>query len=153
MKKIAVVTNWILLALFGVAFITLLVRSPGQGGFGSLLPLLPYATALLALKSAPSRALSGIGILFNALLIVVGLVGLVAAVTDMAAQPLVAGLASVVFILPSALNCLLLKWSWDRACAMAQSANKRLQATRRFLRFGGHPDLTVRSVRDAKTRT
>lgn len=130
MKKIALVTNWVLLALFGVAFITLLVRYPGRGGFGSLMPLLPYATALLAFKSAPSRALAGIGILFNALLIVVGLVGLVAALTGLAAQPLVAGVASVVFILPSTLNCLLLKWSWDRARATAQGANKRLQATR-----------------------
>jgi hypothetical protein len=42
----------------------------------------------------------------------------------------VAGVASVILILPSALNCLLLKWSWDRARALAQGANKRLQATR-----------------------
>lgn len=116
------VTNWMLLALFGVAFIVLIVRYPGRGGFGSLMPLLPYATALLAFKSAPNRALAGIGIFFNALLVVVGLVGLFAAFTGLAAQPLVAGVASAIVILPSALNCLLLKWSWDRARAISQRA-------------------------------
>lgn len=31
--------------------------------------------------------------------------------------------------------------------------NKQLQRTGRFLRFGGHPELTVQECRDAKTRT
>ena len=43
-------------------------------------------------------------------------------------------------------HCHLPKWT-------ESTANNAFQRTRRFLRFSGHPDLTVRSVRDAKTRT
>jgi hypothetical protein len=31
--------------------------------------------------------------------------------------------------------------------------NKQLQRTGRFLRFSGHPELTVQECRNAKTRT
>ena len=129
MKRIAVVTNWILLALAGAAFMTLLVRYPGLGGFATLMPLFPYATALLAFKSAPNRALAGIGILFNALVIAVGMFALHEAIGGNTERPLVVGLVSAVCILPSALNCLLLKWSWDRARVIARRANKSLEAT------------------------
>ena len=130
MKKTAIVINWVMLALFGVAFFVLLVRFPARSGIGSLFPLLPYATALLAFKSAPNRRIAGVGIFINALLVVGGTVGLAASVAGKTDEPMVTGIVSVLLLAPAALNWLLLKWTWDRARAAAQSANKRLQATR-----------------------
>lgn len=55
-----------------------------------------------------------------------------------AEQQLAAGLLSVVFILPSALNVLLLVWSWNRASATALGDSKRLQVTHAEPRGPGH---------------
>jgi hypothetical protein len=128
MKKIALVLNWVMLALFGVAFIILLTRFPGRGGISSLFPLLPWATALLAYKSAPSRGLAVVGIFFNGFIVVAAVLGLVASLMGRPAHPFVAGLVCLLLLVPAILNCILLNWSWNRARAL--SANKRMQATR-----------------------
>ena len=130
MKKTAIVINWVMLALFGVAFIVLMVRFPSRSGIGTFIPLLPYATALLAFKSVANRGIAGTSIFFNALVVVGGVIGLVASVTGKTDEPVVAGIVSVLLLAPAALNCLLLKWTWDRARVAAQSANELLQATR-----------------------
>ena len=43
--------------------------------------------------------------------------------------------------------------STRKRMAPLQLANNRVEPARLFLRSSGHPDLTVRSVKDAKTRT
>lgn len=118
MKKTATLLNWLFLALFGLSFIVTLVKAPSTAGFGVLMPLLPFATALIAFKSAPNRALAGLGMFFNAILIAAGSVGLFTAFTLRAAEAIFLVIASLVLIVPCALNFLLLKWSWDRARAL-----------------------------------
>ncbi|MBL8269860.1 hypothetical protein [Steroidobacter sp.] len=118
MKKTATVLNWIFLALFGLSFVVTLVKAPGTAGFGVLMPLLPFATALIAFKSAPNRALAGLGMFFNAVLVAAGGVGLYTAFTLGAKEAIFLVIASLILILPCALNFLLLKWSWDRARAL-----------------------------------
>ena len=130
MKRLAVAINWGLLALFGVAFMVVLVRYPGMGGAGTLMLLLPYGSALLAFKSQPNRGIAGIGLLLNSLVVAFCAVGLVLSFTGRVEEPIKATIGAVLFSIPSLLNWILLKWTWDRARAHSRSANERSQATR-----------------------
>lgn len=126
MKKIAVVTNWVLLAFFGCGCVVIMLQHPRLNYLPCLLVLLPYATALSALKFAPNRALAGVGLFFNAWWVIGGVAGLVLAIIDPPFDQIaVICVVCPFMILPSSLNCLVLKRSWDQA-----RANKSLQATR-----------------------
>lgn len=85
---------------------------PEEVGFATLLPLLyglPYATALVALRFLDNRVAVGLAILFNGLLVVGELAHFVVSVALGGADPL-AGVTSLMFVVPAALNCLMLPW-------------------------------------------
>ena len=127
MKKIAVVLNWVMLGLFGIALVGLGVQYPGAVVGSSLFLLLPYALALLALSSRANRVLIGCGIFFNGLMALVG-VGYVLLGLGMG-EGVKALLAAVILLPPLFMNCVVLTQVWGEARA-AGVANKRLQATR-----------------------
>ena len=127
MKKTAVVLNWVMLGLFGIAFVGLGIQYPGAVIGSSLFLLLPYAAALLALRSRPNRVLIGSSIFLNVLMALVGFVYVLLGLgMGEAAKAL---LVAVILLPPPVVNCLVLKWAWGGARA-AGDANKRLQATR-----------------------
>jgi hypothetical protein len=127
MKKTAVVLNWVMLGLFGIALVGLGVQYPGAVVGSSLLLLLPYALALLALRSRANRVLIGCGIFFNAFMALIGVVYVLLCFgTGQGAKAL---LAAVILLPPLFINCMVLKRAWDEARA-AEVANNRLQATR-----------------------
>jgi hypothetical protein len=126
MKKTAVVLNWMMLGLFGIALVGLGVQYPGAFVGGSLLLLLPYATALLALKSRPNKVLIGCSICFNGLMVLVSVVYVLLGLEMREAAK--ALLAPVILLPPLFMNCVVLKWAWSGAHA-AEDANNRLPAT------------------------
>lgn len=127
MRKIAVVANWVMLAVLGISVVMLLVRYPARGGIAGVLPLLPYALALLAFNSAPNRALAGTGIFCNGALVVFGVIMIGGMAFGRMEEPWIVAVVAAVIILVSALNCLLLKWSWDRALTIARRAKQQPQ--------------------------
>jgi hypothetical protein len=113
MKKIAVALNWMMIGLFGVAFIGLGVQYPDKGVGNGLILLLPYASALLALKSRPRRVLIGSGILLNVLVAVVSVVYVWLGVEmGNVVKAIVAG---VLLLSPPIVNCVVLKRAWGEA--------------------------------------
>jgi hypothetical protein len=128
MKKTAIVLNWLMLGLLGVSFLGLGIQYPGAVGGSGVLILAPYAAALLAFLSGPNRVLIGGGIFLNAVMFLFCLayVGL----GLFLGQSAIAIVVALILLPPPVLNCLVLKWGWDRARVLAQDANKRLQATR-----------------------
>jgi hypothetical protein len=127
MKKTAVVLNWVMLGLFGIALIGLGVQYPGAVVGSSLLLLLPYALALLALRSRANKVLIGCSIFFNGLMALVGVVYVLLGFgMEEGAKAL---LAAVILLPPLFMNCAVLKRAWGEARA-AGVANNRLQATR-----------------------
>jgi hypothetical protein len=127
MKKIAVVLNWVMLGLFGIALIGLGVQYPGTVVGSSLLLLLPYALALLALRSRVCRVLIGCSIFFNGLMALLGVVYVLLGLGMGAGAK--ALLAAVILLPPLFINCVVLKRAWGEAGA-PDVANNRLQATR-----------------------
>jgi hypothetical protein len=127
MKRIAVVLNWVMLGLFGITLIGLGVQYPGAVVGSSFLFLLPYALALVALRSRANSFLIGGSIVFNGLMAVVGVVYVLLGFGMGAGAK--AFLAAVIRLPPLRLNCVVLKRAWDEASA-AGDANNRLQATR-----------------------
>lgn len=123
MKKIAVVLNWVMLGLFGVAFIGRGIQYPGTVGGSALFLLLPYASALLALKSRPNRVLIGGGILLNGLIAVVGVVYVLLGVGmgQVVKAILVGGL---LLLPPPILNCVVLKRAWGVAHATEEETRE-----------------------------
>jgi hypothetical protein len=115
MKRIAVVLNWVMLGLFGITLIGLGVQYPGAVGGSSLLLLLPYALALLALKSRANDFLIGGSIVFNGLMAVVGVVYVLFGFGMGAGAK--ALLAAVILFPPLFLNCVILKRAWDETRA------------------------------------
>jgi hypothetical protein len=127
-KKTAKVLNWLMLTLFGVTFIGLSVQYPGAVSGSFILLLLPYASALLAFNTKPNQVLNGGAIFLNALMVVISIAYLV---IGMRSGQSLNVLVAAVLLLPSpVLNCVVLKWAWDRGRALAKNANKRLQSTR-----------------------
>lgn len=128
MKRTAIVLNWVMLGVFGIAFLALGIQHSGAVGGGSLLILAPYAAALLALLSAQRGVLIGGSLFLNAMMVVICV-----AYTGFGfyvGEPAKAIVAMLILLPSPALNCLVLKWAWDRTRALAQDANKRLQVTR-----------------------
>jgi hypothetical protein len=127
MKKTAIVLNWVMLGLFGIALLGLCVQYPGAVVGSSLFLLLPYAAALLALRSRANEVLIGCSVFFNGLMALVGVVYvLIGLGMGEVAKAL---LAAVILLPPLFVNCVVLKRVWDGARA-AGEANNRLQATR-----------------------
>jgi hypothetical protein len=126
MKKTAVVLNWVMLGLFGIALIGLGVQYPGAVVGSSLLLLLPYALALFALRSRANKILIGCSI-FNGLMALVGMVYVLLGFgMGEGAKALLSG---VILLPPLFMNCVVLKRAWGEA-RVAEVANNRLQATR-----------------------
>lgn len=118
MRKTTVVLNCVMLALFGVAFLGLGVQYPGAVGGGFLLILLPYAAALLALKAKPNSALIGGSIFLNAMMVVVSVV--YSSLGMLTGQPAMALMVALLLLPSPVLNCVVLKWAWDRTRAASR---------------------------------
>lgn len=127
MKKIAVVLNLVMLGLFGLALIGLGVQYPSAVVGSSLLLLLPYALALLALRARTNNFLIGCGIFVNGLMALVGVVYVLLGFGM--GEGTKAFLAAVILLPPLLLNCVVLKRVWGEA-RVAEVANNRVQATR-----------------------
>lgn len=123
MRKTTVVLNWVMLALFGVAFLGLGVQYPGAVDGGFLLILLPYAATLLALKARPNSALIGGSIFLNAMMVVVSVV--YSSLGMLTGQPAMALVVTLLLLPSPVLNCVVLKGAWDRTRAVAGAADQR----------------------------
>jgi hypothetical protein len=127
MKKIAVVLNWVMLGLFGIALIGLGVQYPRAVAGSSVVLLLPYTLALLALRSRTNNFLMGCSIFSNGLMALIGVVYVLLGFGM--GQGTKALLAAVILLPPLLVNCVVLKRVWGEA-RVAEVANSRLQATR-----------------------
>jgi len=126
-RTIALILNWPALAVLVVGMGGLLRANFNLVGPETLIPLLPYATALATYHFQPKLPMVWASLALNVLLFVIGLFGVVAAVAGMAAQPFVAGvLALLVFVVPFGFNVR----NMLRIKRGMNMPNNRLQATR-----------------------
>lgn len=109
MKKVAAVLNWVMLVLFGAAFLEV-GRYSGAVGLSSLLLLAPYGTALLAFRSGKG-ALIGSGLFLN---IAMGCLAFFHAAFGIMVDPIRGLLVMLLMLPPPILNFLLLKAAWQR---------------------------------------
>lgn len=115
MTKTAVIINWVMLVLFGAAFLVLEVRYPRSMGIGGLILLAPYGAALLAFRSQ-SRALVGSGIFLN---VALGLLVFCYMLIGLTVAPL-KGFIVLPVLGALILNCVVLKAVWDRTGMVGQ---------------------------------
>jgi hypothetical protein len=127
MKKTAIVLNWVMLGLFGLALVGTGVQYPGAVSGSSLILLLPYATAQLAFKSNPNRLLIGSSVFLNALMVLIGIAfGLIGLTQGEAAKTI---LVAVILLPAAILNCIALKHAWDGSRKVAKDSNQNLQTS------------------------
>lgn len=104
-KTTALVLNWAALAVLVIGIGGLIRTNSNIVSPASFVPLLPYATALATYHLPPRLPMVWVSLALNVLFAVIGLFGVVAAVTGFAAQPLLAGVvAMLVLVIPCGFN-------------------------------------------------
>jgi len=125
-RRIALVLNWSALAVLIIGIGGLLRSNINVVGPESLITLLPYATALATYHFQPKMLMVWASLILNVFLCAIGLFGVIAAVTGIAAQPLVAAVLSlVVFVIPCGFN--VRNMSRIKRAMKQNMANKPLQ--------------------------
>jgi hypothetical protein len=104
-RRIALILNWSALAILIVGIGGLFRMNANLVGPESLMPLLPYGTALATYHFRPKLPMVWVSLALNVLLCVIGVLAVVAAILDSGARPLLAGVLGLfVFVIPCGFN-------------------------------------------------